>query len=463
VQNVLKEDKVTPADPFDFGSGRIDLTKAGNPGLTIEASAADMIRYANDPVTSANLNIPSLDIPVLPGRLETSRTAKNVSGKRVRYDIEVTSPDGGTIEVSPKHFTLAKEQSAELAITVSAPVPKEPEQLFGEIRLVPRTAGLPTLHVPVAFVPQQTPVTLTQTCSPTDIARGANTLCTVTAENTSYNPVDVDIATTTSRELHITAAQGATVSNGVAAVGKTLGGKTPGNPSIAPGELFGFIPLSVFGVPADPVGDETLINYDVDPYVYGGVPYTTIGVTSDGYLVAGEGTAEDIEFEPSLPDPARPNNVLAPFWTDLTGTKADGVRVADITDGVDHWIVVEWDLNVVGTTLPRTFQVWIGSNGEQDITYAYDPDALPADPSGKPFVVGAENVNGTAGATIGDGVLPTEDLRVTSSEPERGDVYSYQVTATGVRAGAGTVTTELTSPQLVGTTVVTSAVNVTRR
>ncbi|MBA3280306.1 MAG: S8 family serine peptidase, partial [Geodermatophilaceae bacterium] len=31
---VVKEDTTTPADPFDFGAGRIDLTRAGDPGLT---------------------------------------------------------------------------------------------------------------------------------------------------------------------------------------------------------------------------------------------------------------------------------------------------------------------------------------------------------------------------------------------------------------------------------------------
>ena len=43
-------------------------------------------------------------------------------------------------------------------------------------------------------------------------------------------------------------------------------------------------------------------------------------MTSDGYLVAGGGEAADVEFVPQdMPDPAAPNNVLAPFWTDLNG------------------------------------------------------------------------------------------------------------------------------------------------
>ena len=52
--------------------------------------------------------------------------------------------------------------------------------------------------------------------------------------------------------------------------------------------------------------------------------------------------------QPVIPDPARPNNVLAPFWTDLDGTAAEGIRLALIEDQDtgDAWIVVEWQVNV---------------------------------------------------------------------------------------------------------------------
>jgi len=61
--------------------------------------------------------------------------------------------------------------------------------------------------------------------------------------------------------------------------------------------------------------------------------------------------------------------VLAPFWTDLDGTGAPGVYVVALTDGVNTWTVVEWRVNVFGTTSPRVFQVWIGVNGVEDISY----------------------------------------------------------------------------------------------
>ena len=61
---VVKEDGATPATPFDDGSGRVDLNKAGDPGLTFNATAADYVAHQTD---LWNVNYPSIYIPVMPG------------------------------------------------------------------------------------------------------------------------------------------------------------------------------------------------------------------------------------------------------------------------------------------------------------------------------------------------------------------------------------------------------------
>jgi hypothetical protein len=189
----------------------------------------------------------------------------------------------------------------------------------------------------------------------------------------------------------------------------------PWVPTVAPGQLFGYIPLDAFGVTPFPIGDEEIININVPTFVYLGQTWTTIGVDSNGYLVVGGGTPEDNECcnLPSGPSPARPNNILAPFWTDLDGTGTPGIFAATLTDGVNSWFVIEFRLNVFGTNSGRVFQVWIGIDGVEDITYAYDPTNLPAAPFGQPFLVGAENALGQGDM---EAVLPTEDLRVVSVE-----------------------------------------------
>ena len=84
---------------------------------------------------------------------------------------------------------------------------------------------------------------------------------------------------------------------------------------------------------------------------------------------------------PTGPIPARPNNVLAPFWTDLDGTGAPGILANVLTDGVDTWIVIEWQVNVFGTNDNRVFQAWIGISGPQDIAFSYDRPPWPTPPA----------------------------------------------------------------------------------
>jgi VCBS repeat-containing protein len=180
---------------------------------------------------------------------------------------------------------------------------------------------------------------------------------------------------------------------------------------VAPGQLFGYLPLDAFGIAPQAIGDEEILNFTVPSFVYNGATHNVVGVDSNGYIVVGGGTAADNNCcEPVVGSTAQPNGVLAPFWTDLDGINAPGIFAATLTDGVDSWVVVEWRVNVFGTNSGRTFQVWIGVNGSEDITYAY-PGPL-ADPFGQPLVVGAENMDGTSGDSIVG--PPTEDLRVTS-------------------------------------------------
>jgi hypothetical protein len=96
----------------------------------------------------------------------------------------------------------------------------------------------------------------------------------------------------------------------------------------------------------------------------------------------------------------------------------------------------------------------------EDITFAYDPANLPADPAGFPFNVGAENADGSAGDQIAG--LPTEDLRVTSTPGAPGGALTYSFNVRGVMAGVGTVRTDLTTPLVRGTTTDVDTINVTR-
>jgi len=458
--DVVKEDLATPADPLDMGAGRIDIGKSSLAPLGFDESAADYFAAAADPVNAVHLNVPSINAPVLPGRLVTTRVATNVSGARATFDVSTKAPLGSSITVSPTRFTLNAGDSRELTVTIRTSAPIGAQQ-FGEIR-IKQSMSPARMHLPVAWIHTQGTVSLTQSCGATSLPVGGETDCTVEAVNNSADPQTVDLDTTTSGNIAIVGADGATVVDAHHARlhDVVLGGSSPGVPSVDPGSLAGYIPLSAFGITPDPIGDEEIINYSVPPFVYNGRTYGTVGVDSNGYLLAGGGSSEDNNCcsLPGGPSPARPNDVLAPFWTDLDGTGAAGIFAATLTDGVNTWLVLESRLNVFGTTDLRTFQVWIGIDGTQDITYAY---AAPmADPAGQPFLMGAENALGLGDMTP---TLPAEDQRVTSTAPTPGGVAAYDVTVRGTARGFGWVRTEMDATGVPGVTIEEDAITVTRR
>jgi subtilisin family serine protease len=439
---VVKEDLKTPADPFDFGAGRIAVDVARSPGLTFDETAERMARFAADPVDAVHLNLPSINAPVMPGRLTTVRTVKNVSGRLQTYRLTSTAPTKSTITVDPPTLTLAAGAIGRFTVGIASWAPKR--QLFGEVRLEPVTSSAPTLHLPVAFVPRQGSVALTGKCS--------GTSCSFTATNHGYAQAQVSMSSRFPVGTSLGRVTGASRTS-LDSVGRswvTLAGVTPGKPSLSPAAGSYYEKLDVA---ADPIGDEEIINYDVPTFQYAGQAYSRIGVTSNGYLVVGGGTGQDVTPEPNgLPDPKRPNNVLAPFWTDLDGSSAPGVRMGVRDRDGGRWIVADWDVRVFGTSAVRRFQVWLPISPSANIRYAYDPSALPkAPPGGLKYFVGAENITGAAGDSISG--LPSGDLSVPTTAGKPGGSLTYSVTFSGGGSGSGSVTTTMTASTVPGTTV----------
>ena len=321
-----------------------------------------------------------------------------MTSKKLKYKIVTTSdsPDV-TITATPRPFQLRAGQSKPLTITIDAAT-ASPGQYTGVVLLQDQT-GSHDVRIPVAFVRQAAPVTVSTTCAPSSLQVGATSHCDITATNTTRTDTTIDL-TAAAKRLEITGTSGGlTQIDAKTAHGSTtLAGGGASIPSVTPGvSPAGYLPLDVFGIGPTAIGDEDIIAFNVPAFQYGGTGYNSIGVDSNGYVVVGGGTSADNNCcDPAIPSAARPNNVLAPFWTDLDGGGAPGVYVATLTDGVSTWIVVEWRVNVFGTNAQRRFQVWIGTNGVQDISYTYDPATL-ADAFGQPLVIGAENDDGTSG------------------------------------------------------------------
>jgi hypothetical protein len=459
--DVVKEDLTTDADPFDFGSGRIVVNGASAAKITFDETATNYAAMGGDPLTAIHLNVPSVNAPVMPGEIFTTRTAKNVTGSKQQYNVSSVSPAGSTINVTPKKLTLNAGQSKAIEITITSDAPIGTQQ-FGEIVLSQSGPGGQTLHLPVAFIHTQGVVTLSQSCTPASVARNATTSCDVVATDTGFDSQVVDLQSTTNSRIDIVGATGATLGTDSASVtGVTLDGAASGIPSVAPGvSPAGYLPLSLFGITPVAIGDEDILNFNVPAFSYNGVSYNTIGVDSNGYAIAGGGTSEDNNCcsLPAGPDPAPPNNLIAPFWTDLDGTGNPGIFAAVLTDGVNSWLVIEWQVDIFGTSSDERFQVWIGVDGFQDVTMTYDPANLPGNPVGQDFLVGAENDLGQGDM---ESVLPTGDLRVTSTAPTPGESVTYNLTVQGMSVGTGVLTTSMTADGVLGTTIVKTNVPVT--
>ena len=90
--------------------------------------------------------------------------------------------------------------------------------------------------------------------------------------------------------------------------------------------------------PIGGVGDETIVNFNVPAFAYAGRDLDRASASS---ATATSSSAADrrrtsTSSTQNLPDPARPNNVLAPFWTDLNPAAGGALRIATLTDGVDN-------------------------------------------------------------------------------------------------------------------------------
>jgi hypothetical protein len=240
----------------------------------------------------------------------------------------------------------------------------------------------------------------------------------------------------------------------------------------------GYLPLSPFGIPkTGGFGDETIVNFGLTggSIRYAGNDYAAFGVTSNGYIVLGGGTGADVQFlNQNLPNAARPNNVLAPFWTDLNpgaipAADPRGIRVGILTDGTNNWVVVDYAgvPNFGSAAQVNSFEVWMGIDGTEDIFFTYG--ALdPALGDGGLLTVGAENVLGNSGENYyynGTGTAPSEELEVvvagTAAVP--GGTHTITFDAEGARRGKWRNCAQLESDVVFGTAMSCAEGEVVRR
>jgi hypothetical protein len=471
-QDVVKEDGVTDFDPFDAGAGGLDVLAAIDPTLVFNETTANFVASATDPLHRIDLNIASIDATTMTGEVSTQRTARNVSNKNQTFDIKITQPAGVTITVGDKNKALKINKGASLTfpITISAPAVAN-GQYFARINLIPRS-GDKSVTIPVAFVRKQGAVTMTHTCAPTTFAADTGVShCSVSMANLGSLAANVDLTVGNGDDngklVYKNASAPATVTgNQVKFSGSLVPALPPQVTSItAGGSPAGYLPLSIFGIaPIAGVGDDTITNFNTPTFWYGGEAYTRLGIVSNGYVVIGGGTAADIVFAPqTFPNPARPNNVVAPFWSDLNPAAAGAIRIGTLTDGVSNWIVIDW-AGVRNFSNPTThsFEVWLKTGATpttEEVTMAYGTAGAGDPASGVNW--GAENRDGTSGKNLAAPPANGSDWKVNLAPPQAGGTSTVTFDVSATRFGTYPSLASLTSNVTPGITQVPVDLTVT--
>jgi Fibronectin type-III domain len=468
-----------------MGGGSIRADRAVNPTLVFNETYDDFVAAGTDALQRIDLNLPSIDAPTFLGSISTSRTAINVSGQNQVLSVNVSEPAGVDISVGKNNGNLNVKagDSITFPITIDAPA-IAPGQYFARITLVPQKPGATPVTIPVAFVKKATAagtVSLTHTCQPTTFPVGSVSHCTVSVGNVAQVPANVNVQVSGSPGL-----QYSNVSAPASLVAPHFGATWSGtlSPAIPPqvtaintitgqGPAGGYLPIAGFGGITIPGGDDAITNVNVPTFYYGGETYSSIGVVTNGYVVIGGGTASDVNFFPqTFPNKARPNNVVAPFWTDLNTTSGTGggkIVVNVLTDGDSDWIIVDFEgVKNFSNSTTHTGEVWIrastknhtGPAGEQ-ITVSYGAANAAAGDPGSAMNWGAENRDGTSGKNLPAAPADGSEWRPVLTGPTPGGSATFTYDASADTAKTYTSTASMTSDVTPGTSQAVQTLTVT--
>lgn len=398
VAGMVKEDGVTPVTPFDDGSGRLDLSIAGEVGLTFDEIGDNFMAF-KDQLWMANY--PSLYLPTMPGAVVVDRTVHSELDSYACWRTSVEAPPDVTVRVPPK---LCLPAGGEKTFHISLEAGGVPIGQVRHARLYLQH-GQQVLNFPITIVRRQPPVTLEKACMPGSLAEDAITQCSLKITNLAFESAPVFLEDFLPRQLDLEedSVVGGGASGNLVYFQGTLSAAQPiqVRASVSPqASPVGYLPLGDFNPTQVIASDESITNYLVPAFKYAGEIYHTIGIVSNGYIVVGGGDTGDVDFlNTDLPDSTLPNNLLAPFWTDLNPGAGGRVMITTVTDGLHGWIVVEWEavLNFRDHR-PNTFQVWIEYNGEEQVSFTYGPEITSGDNGF--LTVGAENQSGISGQAV---------------------------------------------------------------
>jgi subtilisin family serine protease len=175
-QDVVDNDRVSPADPFDYGAGHVNTEgqwikgSIAEPGLAYDAGlfeyaaytcgadfgvftpgSCDFLESIGVPSDASDLNLPSIGIEGLAGSQTVQRTVTSVArenGHRT-YNVSVDAPAGFSVSVNPSTIKLRRGETATYEVTITnlgAPIG---EWRFGSLTW-DESNGLYSVYSPIA-------------------------------------------------------------------------------------------------------------------------------------------------------------------------------------------------------------------------------------------------------------------------------------------------------------------------
>lgn len=432
---INKEDAATPADPFDVGAGRLDLSAASAAVLTFDkASFADA-----SCVTECRFMV------AVTNRGESEAT----------WAVTATVDDASS-SVSSDSVTLMPNESTNVELIIDTTFSAKDAWLFGQLNF----SGDSNAHLPVALYPEaSSDASQLAFVSEPSITYGEVGELSATFVNKNFDGT-VLLRMDTPDEVSFVAGSGEIMTSGAATNGQEVNdeqGFISWIGRLDSAELTASL-VAGSGVPSFASADnqisctggcdEVSFSFDLPPFEYNGQTYTSVTISDNGIVIpeAGQDTSGTWNNQ-QLPSDIAPNNVIAPFWSDfdLNDGSADDTGSGTLhIYGAGNYVVVEW--NNVATWVPTgaedsgnryTFQLFLGYGdaiGDNWFNYV-QLDALPA-----ALTIGVEDVAGALGASVyynGNGDAPVTDSYVQISTVAGGTVnFAAQATANVVDVAA---------------------------
>lgn len=402
VNGLKKEDSTSATTPFDIGAGRLDLSRAVKAAATFDKPS-----FAQNPCVI---------------NCSFTRTIRNMTDKEVTWTGALNFTDANTKgslsnpSVTLKPYGTAGD-SAEFMVTVDGSMSTYGAWAFGNVLWTSSDAAVPTATMPIAVRVANTPDSSTlSTASATVLTPDAPTQVTSSFGNKTFgSQVTMTMKAPAGTKL-VANSESSTVTNASeflldanTNLGRVSWTGTTTKPvvGLSAGSAGGFA-LKDNGIgAANCTGecDDNVISYNLTtlPITFNGSTYTRVHVSTNGFIqLSNSATAPSAAAaNAKLPSATAATNILAPFWTDLDlagGTSGGGtLHAATVNSGGRLYLVIEWNNAQVweDPNNSYTFQVWMATNGAEDIFYSYG--ALGATPEA--LTVGVQDITRTLGTS----------------------------------------------------------------